>query len=45
VPESATEPTIVAEAQTVSPEPFMIELISNPPHEELGGSSTGQAIV
>ena len=44
VPESATEPTIVAEVQAVQPEPLMIELVSNPPHEELGGSPAGQGI-
>jgi hypothetical protein len=44
-PELAMEPTIVPEAQAVQPEPLMIELISNPPHDELGGSSAGQGIL
>jgi hypothetical protein len=43
-PELAMEPTIVPEAQTVQPEPLIIELISNPPRDELGGSSAGQGI-
>ena len=43
-PESATEPTIVTEAQAVQPEPLMIELISNPPPDELGGRAAGQGI-
>jgi hypothetical protein len=42
--EPTTEPTIVPEVQTAQPEPLMIELISNPPHEGLGGSSAGQGI-
>ncbi len=41
--ESATEPTIVTDAQTVQSEPLMIELISNPPPDELGGAA-GQGI-
>jgi hypothetical protein len=42
--ESATEPSIVPEVHTVPPEPLMIELVSIPPHDELGGSPAGQVI-
>jgi hypothetical protein len=42
LPDSALEPTktptIVPEEQTKLPEPLVIELVSNPPRDELGGT-------
>jgi hypothetical protein len=43
-PESAMEPSIVTEVQVVQPEPLMIDLVSNPPHDESGSSSADQGI-
>lgn len=43
-PESATKPTTVPDAETVQPEPLMIELVSNPPHDEFGSPSAEQGM-
>lgn len=41
----ATSETAATEARPAMPEPMMIELISNPPPNELGGSAAGQGSV
>ena len=40
--QDAATAEMAPEAQPAAPDPMMIELISNPPHDELGGSVVEQ---